>query len=80
MTTHVFDLLDGKVGVGRHADFLWLDIDDDEERVGRVALEELVDLEVRGAQLGASVVPADELLSRIDLFEHVVHRLDVVVI
>lgn len=28
--THIFDLFNGKVGVCWHANFLWLDIDDDQ--------------------------------------------------
>ena len=44
---YVFDLLNSKVGVCRHADFLRLHIYDDKQRIGRVALEQLIDLEIR---------------------------------
>lgn len=55
-------------------------VDDNEERVGRVSFEQLVDLEIACAQLGARVIPADQLLARVDLLEHIVHSLDVVVV
>lgn len=45
--TYVFDLLDGKVCIRRHADFLRLHVDDDEQRIGCVAFKQLVDLEIR---------------------------------
>lgn len=43
---YIFDLFDSEVGVCGYADFFWLHVYDDEERVGCVALEELVDLEI----------------------------------
>ena len=55
-------------------------VDNNEERVGRVTFEELVDLEIACAQLGARVIPADQLLARVDLLEHVVQSLDVFVV
>jgi len=55
-------------------------VDNNEERVGRVTFEELVDLEIACAQLGARVIPADQLLARVDFLEHVVHSLNVVVV
>jgi hypothetical protein len=78
--TYVLDLVNGKVGIGWYADLLGLDVNDDEKGVGCVALEQLVDLQIRGAQLGASVVPSDKLLAGVDLLEHVVHGFDVVVV
>lgn len=56
--TYILDLVHGEVGIGRHAGLLWLYVDDDQQGVGGVALEQLVDLEVGCAQLGAGVVPA----------------------
>lgn len=56
-STYVLDLLHGKVGVRGHARLLWLDIDDDQQGVWRVALEQFVDLEIRRPQLGPRVVP-----------------------
>ena len=75
---YVFDLLDSKVGVCRDARLLGLYVDDDKERVRRVALEKIVYLEVRGAKLGTGMVPAYQLLAGVDFLEHVVHGLDVV--
>jgi hypothetical protein len=80
LQTYVLDLVNSKVGIGWYADILGLNINDDEKGVGRVALEQLVDLQIRGAQLGASVVPSDKLLAGVDLLEHVVHGFDVVVV
>lgn len=79
-TTYVLDLLDRKVCICGNARLLWLDVNNDEEGVWCVSLEQLVDLEIRCAQLGAGVVPSDQLLSGVDLLEHVVHALDVVVV
>lgn len=45
--TYVFDFLDGKVCICGHANFLRLHVDDDEQRIGRVAFKQLVDLEIR---------------------------------
>jgi hypothetical protein len=56
--THILNLVDGKVGVGGDASLLRLDINNDQEGVWCVALQQLVDLEVGGAELGARVVPA----------------------
>jgi hypothetical protein len=80
MQTYVLDLVNSKVGIGWYADILGLNVDDDEKGVGCVTLEQLVDFQIRGAQLWASVVPSDELLAGVDLLEHVVHGLNVVVV
>lgn len=77
---YIFDFLHSEIGVCGHADFFRLDVDDYEERVGGIAFEELVDFEVGGAQFGARVVPADQLLARVHFLEHVVHALDVIVV
>ena len=45
--TYVFDLLNGKVCVCWYADFLWLYVYNDEQRIGCVAFEQLVDFEIR---------------------------------
>lgn len=44
--THVVDLLDGEVGVGRDLLAGRVCVDNDEDGVWRVSLEELVDFEV----------------------------------
>ena len=79
-STHIFDFFNGKVGVGWHSRFLWLDINDYEQRVRCVSLEQLVNLEIRGSQLRTRMVPSDQFLSRVDFLEHVIHRFHVVVI
>ena len=55
---YVFYLFNCEVGVGRYADFLRLDIYDDEERVWRVAFKQLIYLEIRGSKFGTGVVPS----------------------
>lgn len=80
MQTYVLDLVNSEVSIGWYANVLGLDVNDDKKGVGRVALEQLVDLQVRSAQLGAGVVPSDQLLAGVDLLEHVVHGFDVVVV
>ena len=45
--TYIFDFFNGKVCIRRHTDFFWLHVYDDEQRIGCVALEELIDLEIR---------------------------------
>jgi len=42
--TYVLDLVNGKVGIGWYANILGLNVNNDEKRVGCVALEQLVDL------------------------------------
>ena len=44
--TYIFYLFNCEVGVCRYTDFLGLDIYDDEERVGCVAFEQLIYLEI----------------------------------
>jgi hypothetical protein len=61
---HVLNLLDGKVRVRGDTLVLWSHVDDDHDWTLDVALEEVVDLMVRGAQLRARVIPADHLLPR----------------
>ena len=55
---YIFYLFNCEVGVGRYADFLRLDIYDDEERVWCVTFEQLIYLEIRGSKFGAGVVPS----------------------
>ena len=45
--TYVFDLFNGKVCVCWYADFFWLHVYNDEQWVGCVAFEQLVDFEIR---------------------------------
>lgn len=78
--TYVLDLLHCKVSIRRYTNLFWLYVYDDQQRVWCVALEQLVDLQVRCPQLGACVIPTDELLPGVDLLKHIVHRLDIVVI
>lgn len=63
MSTHLISLLNSNISLGRDAEILGLDVDDDKGRVGSVAAEELVDLEVGRADLGACAVPSDHVLS-----------------
>lgn len=77
---YIFNLLDGKISVCWYADFLRLHIYDDQKRVRSVPFEELVDLQVGCSQLRSRVIPSYKLFSSVDLFEHVVHRLDIVVV
>jgi hypothetical protein len=90
----VFDFFNGKVGVC--GDSLGgvdrVDVDDDEDRVWDVIPEESVDGEIGAAEFGTRVVPSDDFftgytqnshpirVSTIDLFEHVVHVLNVSVV
>lgn len=78
--TNIFDLFHREVGICRHTSLLWLYIDDNQQWIRGIFLEELVDLQIGGPQFWSRVVPAYALLPRIDLFEHIVHRLDIVVI
>ena len=55
---YIFYFFDCEVGVCGYADFFRLDVYDDEERVGCVAFEQLIYLEVRGSQFGSGVVPS----------------------
>lgn len=77
---YIFDLLDSKVSVSGDTRLLGLDVNDDEQRIWCVALEKLVDFEIRSAKLGARVVPTNELLACVNFLEHLDHRLDVVVV
>jgi hypothetical protein len=43
---YIFNLLNRKVGICRHAHLLRLHIDNDEQGVGCVSLEQLVDLQI----------------------------------
>ena len=58
LITYVLDLFHREVRICGYARLLWLDIDDDQQWVWRVALEELVDLEIGRPQLGSRVVPS----------------------
>lgn len=80
IATHILDLIHGKVSIRRNANLLRLDIHNHQQRVRCVALEEFVDFQIRGPQLRARVIPPNQLLTSIDLLEHVPHRLDKVVI
>ena len=44
--TYIMNLLDGHVGLGGDVEILGEDVDDDEDRVGRVSLDEFIDLQV----------------------------------
>lgn len=55
---YILDLIDGKVRICGNTGLLWLDINNDQQRVRCVALEELVDLEIRSPELGSRMVPA----------------------
>lgn len=79
-STHISDLLNRKVCIRRHPHLFRLHIDNDEKRIWCVSFEQLVDSQIRSPQLRTSVVPSYQLFPRIHLLEHVVHRLDVVVI
>lgn len=64
---HILDLLDGKVRIGRDpasgplALLVGADVDDDHDRSRRVALHDVVDLQVGRAQFRSRVVPPDQL-------------------
>lgn len=62
--THVFDLFDGKVRVGRDADRVRPYVDDDHHRPRDEALEELVNLQISRAQFRARMVPPDHAFPR----------------
>lgn len=78
--TYIFDLFHRKVRICRHAHILRLHVYDDQQRVRRVSLEQIVDLQVACSQLRPRVIPSYQLLPRVDLLEHVVHALDIVVV
>lgn len=78
--TYIFDLLNRKVSIRRHANVSRLHIDDDQKWVWCVSLEQLVDLQIRRPQFRTRVIPSNELFPRVDLLEHIVHRFDVVVV
>ena len=63
-TTHVFDLLDGKVGVGGDTNGVWTNVDDDHHRPRNEALKQLVNLLVRRPQLRSSMIPPNHPLLR----------------
>ena len=77
---YIFYLFNGEVGICRYADFLGLDIYDDEERVWCVAFEQLIYLEIRGSKFGAGVVPSYQLFAGVDFLKHVVHAFNIVVV
>ena len=54
--TYVLDFLDREVCVGWYSHILRVHVDNNEERVGCVSFEELVDLEIACAQLGSGVM------------------------
>ena len=78
--TYIFDFFNGEVGIRRHAHFLRLHIYNNEEWIRCVAFKQLIDLQIRRAQLGPRMVPSYQLLAGVDFLEHVVHALDVVVV
>jgi hypothetical protein len=63
-STYVFDLFHGKVGVRWDPFVLRPDVDDDHNRALDVALEDVVDLVIRRAQLGSRVIPPNHPLTR----------------
>lgn len=78
--THVLDLFYCEVCISRHARLLRLDINNDQQRIRRVSLEQLVDLQIRRTQLRPGVIPAYQFFAGVYFFEHVVHVLDVIVV
>ena len=54
------DFLHGEIGLGGKTDFCGLHVDDDEDRVGGVSPEQLVDVKIGGPDLGASAVPTHD--------------------
>lgn len=74
------DLLDSDVRFGRQPQVLRLGVDDDEDRVGAVTAEQLVNGDVVLVELRTSVIPSDDPLAGVHLLEHPVHRLEIIVI